>query len=247
MMMRLRILAILTVVSALGASVRADTPAANLRSWYDKPAKDWMTEALPIGNGRLGAMIFGGIEREHIQFNEDSLWVGNEHDTGAYQAFGDVYIDLGRGGMPALTTAECASGQPSPDGQTVEKSIDGSVDTKWCMEHQNKPVVWVGHYLNPVAISRTRSPRRRICRIVIRRSGSWKDQSMARPGSCWIRTATSRPIRSGTNARFTPLIMTRSFCTIGSRSPTFARSRIFNWPKSNWGVKGMSDSGQRRL
>ena len=112
-----------------------------------------MTEALPIGNGRLGAMIFGGVEREHIQFNEDSLWIGDEQDTGAYQAFGDVYIDLGRGGMPALATAECASGQPSPDGQTVEKSIDGSVDTKWCMEHQNKPVVWVGHYLNPVAIS----------------------------------------------------------------------------------------------
>jgi alpha-L-fucosidase 2 len=61
---------------------------------YSKPAKDWMTEALPIGNGRLGAMIFGGVEQEHIQFNEISLWSGDEKDTGAYQAFGDLFLDF---------------------------------------------------------------------------------------------------------------------------------------------------------
>jgi len=42
---------------------------------YNKPAKSW-NEALPIGNGRLGAMIFGGIEKEHLQLNEDTLWSG---------------------------------------------------------------------------------------------------------------------------------------------------------------------------
>ena len=41
-----------------------------LKLWYDKPAKDWMTQALPIGNGRLGGMIFGGTAVERIQFNE---------------------------------------------------------------------------------------------------------------------------------------------------------------------------------
>ena len=66
----------------------------SLKLWYDKPAKDWMTEALPIGNGRLGGMIFGGIKSEHIQFNEISLWSGDEKETGAYQAFGDIFIDL---------------------------------------------------------------------------------------------------------------------------------------------------------
>lgn len=65
-----------------------------LKLWYDKPAMDWMTEALPIGNGRLGGMIFGGIETEHIQFNEISLWTGDERETGAYQAFGDLFIDF---------------------------------------------------------------------------------------------------------------------------------------------------------
>lgn len=69
----------------------------SLKLWYDKPARDWMTEALPIGNGRLGGMVFGGIEREHIQFNEVSLWSGDETNTGAYQAFGDVYIDFKTG------------------------------------------------------------------------------------------------------------------------------------------------------
>jgi len=62
--------------------------------WYDKPAVSWEKEALPIGNARLGAMIFGGVEQEHLQFNESSLWIGDEHDTGAYQAFGDVFVDL---------------------------------------------------------------------------------------------------------------------------------------------------------
>ena len=46
---------------------------------YRQPAKEW-TEALPIGNGRLGAMVFGGIEDERLQFNEDTLWTGKPHD-----------------------------------------------------------------------------------------------------------------------------------------------------------------------
>ncbi|MCX7049397.1 MAG: glycoside hydrolase N-terminal domain-containing protein [Candidatus Sumerlaeota bacterium] len=46
--------------------------------WYRKPAAEW-TEALPIGNGRLGGMVFGGVAREHIQFNEDTLWTGAPH------------------------------------------------------------------------------------------------------------------------------------------------------------------------
>ena len=53
-----------------------------------------MTQALPIGNGQMGAMVFGGIAKEHIQFNEESLWIGDEQDTGAYQAFGDVFVEF---------------------------------------------------------------------------------------------------------------------------------------------------------
>lgn len=64
--------------------------------WYTKPATDWMTSALPIGNGRLGAMIFGDPQKEHIQFNDKSLWTGNKTNRGSYQNFGDVFIDFGQ-------------------------------------------------------------------------------------------------------------------------------------------------------
>ena len=56
--------------------------------WYKQPAKVW-TEALPVGNGRLGAMVFGGVQHELIQLNESSLWTGGPVRTnvnpGAYQ------------------------------------------------------------------------------------------------------------------------------------------------------------------
>ncbi|WP_316826839.1 glycosyl hydrolase family 95 catalytic domain-containing protein [Pedobacter miscanthi] len=62
--------------------------------WDDKPAKDWMTEAYPIGNGRIGGMIFGGVNQEHIQLNDNTLWTGDENDRGTYQALGDLLIDI---------------------------------------------------------------------------------------------------------------------------------------------------------
>ncbi len=62
--------------------------------WDDKPAVNWMSQAYPMGNGRVGGMVFGGVRHEQIQFNEISLWTGDEHETGAYQAFGDIHVDL---------------------------------------------------------------------------------------------------------------------------------------------------------
>lgn len=57
----------------------ATAPASDLRLWYPKEANRW-TEALPVGNGRLGAMVFGGITNEHLQLNEDTLWSGAPRD-----------------------------------------------------------------------------------------------------------------------------------------------------------------------
>ena len=51
----------------------------NMKLWYLEPAGDW-NEALPIGNGSLGGMVFGGIAAEHIQLNEDTLWYGGPSD-----------------------------------------------------------------------------------------------------------------------------------------------------------------------
>ncbi len=79
------------------------------RLWSDKPvmfsesqaknmryaAVAWSQNVFPLGNGRIGCTVFGDPARERIQFNEDSLWVGNEDCTGGYQPFGDVFVQLG--------------------------------------------------------------------------------------------------------------------------------------------------------
>jgi alpha-L-fucosidase 2 len=57
----------------------ASAPAQPLSLWYRRPAEKWV-EALPIGNGRLAAMVFGGIVEEHLQLNEDTLWAGGPYD-----------------------------------------------------------------------------------------------------------------------------------------------------------------------
>jgi alpha-L-fucosidase 2 len=54
-------------------------PSRDQRLWYARPAQAW-TEALPVGNGRLGAMVFGGTTHERLQLNEDTLWNGGPYD-----------------------------------------------------------------------------------------------------------------------------------------------------------------------
>lgn len=81
--------------SQLSCTIHADpekelNPSTML--WYENPANGW-TEALPIGNGRLGAMIYGGVENETIQFNEETLWTGQPHDY-AHQNAHEVLDDL---------------------------------------------------------------------------------------------------------------------------------------------------------
>lgn len=84
-----------------GTHALTDGHSGALVLWDDKPAEEWMTDAYPMGNGRIGGMVFGGVHREHIQFNEISLWTGDEQETGAYQAFGDLYVDLAEGDRPS--------------------------------------------------------------------------------------------------------------------------------------------------
>lgn len=65
-----------------------------LRLWYDEPAVEWMTSALPVGNGDMGAMFFGGVAHEQVQFNEKTLWSGSTEKRGAYRNFGNIYMDF---------------------------------------------------------------------------------------------------------------------------------------------------------
>jgi alpha-L-fucosidase 2 len=90
---------LITVGCAIGYAGQAGTNShdtakwRNLKLWYRQPAQQW-TEALPVGNGRLGAMVFGGTEHEQLQFNDDTLWTGEPHE---YQHAGAVkYLPIVR-------------------------------------------------------------------------------------------------------------------------------------------------------
>lgn len=104
----------LTTLLSQGSASAAPAPAEDaptaarptpLMLWYTKPATAWASEALPVGNGRLGAMVFGGVASERIQFNESSLWSGDnnwdgeyetgDHGFGSYRNFGDLFLDFG--------------------------------------------------------------------------------------------------------------------------------------------------------
>ena len=78
------------VVDVVRPVATAEVADPSLVLWYDRPATDWERQALPIGNGHVGGMVFGGPARERVQFNEKTLWEGSETTFGAYQTFGDL-------------------------------------------------------------------------------------------------------------------------------------------------------------
>ena len=115
--MRCLNLIVFMVVSAAmaGSAFCADVQSQQVEKlalWYDMPAAGWES-ALPVGNGLLGGMIFGGIEQEKIQFNEQALWDGDESKMGgSYQPFGELFIadstqhtDVGASRRPLLSEA----------------------------------------------------------------------------------------------------------------------------------------------
>lgn len=72
-----------------GCAGRSPRQALPLTLWYDKPAGQWL-EALPLGNGRLGAMVFGGVETEQLQLNEDTLWAGGPYEPANPQGLANL-------------------------------------------------------------------------------------------------------------------------------------------------------------
>lgn len=109
-------------------------PAGPLTLWYRRPAADhpllppttaqganaeW-TQALPIGNGRLGAMIFGGVVHEHLQLNEDTLWAGgpyNPINPEAHDALPEVRRLIAAGQYKAAADLVTAKVLAKPRGQ----------------------------------------------------------------------------------------------------------------------------------
>ncbi len=101
----------------LAANILAVAETNRLCLWYQQPAEKW-TEALPIGNGHMGAMIFGGTASERIQFNEDTLWRGQPHD----------YVRAGAGDQLAEIRRLIFAGQAAEAGKLAkEKAISDPV------------------------------------------------------------------------------------------------------------------------
>ncbi len=82
---------------------RGNEPDPSTYVWFSGPATKW-DEALPVGNGRLGAMVFGGVQEERLQLNEDTYWTGGPYSTvvkGGYKflpeiqrlVFAEKYLD----------------------------------------------------------------------------------------------------------------------------------------------------------
>jgi len=71
---------VLAVAAGILSMSATHDDAGDMTLWYRRPAEYWV-EAMPLGNGRLGAMVFGGVTDERIQLNEDSLWSGGHQDA----------------------------------------------------------------------------------------------------------------------------------------------------------------------
>ena len=143
-------------------------PCQPTHSGTSFPPLIWQSGALPIGNGRLGAMFFGDPTSDRIQFNEQSLWGGaNNYDNalagkpdgaydtsvtgfGSYRNFGNVVVSFNE--QPVVT---------SPGGpykiwgaEGVEASVDKNTGTKWCIDGPPATVTWQIKLPSAVVVSR---------------------------------------------------------------------------------------------
>lgn len=113
---------LVTPVKVLASSV---APANDLTLWYRQPAREWV-EALPVGNGRLGAMVFGGVEVERLQLNEDTIWAGGPYDPAnpaALEAYPKVRELIFAGKQAEAEALITKSGLGIPSGQAAYSTL----------------------------------------------------------------------------------------------------------------------------
>lgn len=119
---------------------------------YHAPATRWEFEALPIGNGRLGAMLFGGIHEDHVQFNEQSLWSGDnnwdgeyqtdDHGFGAYRNFGELFVTFAGASVGPVVTSPSKHDNGDGNSNPIANTYDGQPTTKWCIADPGPQVQW---------------------------------------------------------------------------------------------------------
>ncbi|KQZ29104.1 glycoside hydrolase N-terminal domain-containing protein [Caulobacter sp. Root1472] len=100
-------------------------PASPLRLWYRQPAQEWV-EALPVGSGRMGAMVFGGVAAERLQLNEDTLWAGGPYDPAnpeALKALPEIRALIDAGDYAKATEVADARFMATPKRQMAYQTI----------------------------------------------------------------------------------------------------------------------------
>ena len=145
----------LALIAGLSCLATARDTPGKLSLTYDQVATDWENQGLPIGNGALGGVLMGSTAKGVIQFNVDSLWTGDENPSGSYdnntqdkkdtfgafQNFGELSFTQSGEVTAQVSVTDPDKNQTSPD-QSIQQSIDGSKDSKWCIESPGKKIVW---------------------------------------------------------------------------------------------------------
>ncbi|MFE9749063.1 glycoside hydrolase N-terminal domain-containing protein [Saccharothrix saharensis] len=123
---------------------REPAPASTATTlWYDEPATEWESQALPIGSGALGAMVFGGVRDEQVQFNEKTLWTGGPGSAG---------YDFGNWRTP----------RPDAIKQVQDRiAAEGRVSPTWVASVLGQPKTGYGAYqtFGDLAIAQPEAPR----------------------------------------------------------------------------------------
>lgn len=138
-LMSYSVVLILVALLPWHAATASDTASPQLKLWYDKPAARW-EEALPLGNGRLGAMVYGGVAEETVQLNEDTFWAGSPYNNlnpKAAKALPEIRRLLNEGQFEAASklgeqaiTSQGAQGMPYQSAGALRLSFDTEGDVR---------------------------------------------------------------------------------------------------------------------
>lgn len=168
--------------AVLGLALPSLAQDSNLMLWYTRPAAKW-TEALPIGNGRLGGMVYGGITEEHIQFNEATLWTGrprNYNRPGAVQYLQPIRSLLAQGKQ---AEAEKLAGEQFMGLKSVDDSLYAQQKRSW-QEKVSREVQWAQQQMDDSRWDSIRLPM----------LNGWEAMGLdGLDGAVWFRTSFDLP------------------------------------------------------
>jgi len=145
------VLLMLAALPLCAAEMKLFVPETTI--WFDKPAKDF-TESSPMGNGRLGAMMFGGVDEERIVLNESSVWSGSRQDADrpdAYKVLPEIQKLLLEGKNPEAETLNAnftCKGPGSAGGQYGCYQVLGNLHLSFLSGDTNLPATNYRRELN---------------------------------------------------------------------------------------------------